>query len=83
MKFYSNFRYQNTEFFNTLQKAVDFAIKPKGSVQLTLIYSVRKYRHVPVRVIVNGRVYGKKHALSLGYPNLGAFGNDKFRKDNK
>jgi len=81
--FYTNFKYQYTRFFNNLNECIKDAKNPKNTLQLTLVYSVRDAGHYPIKAIVNGRVYGNKHAQKLGFKNVVDFGKNKFAELNK
>jgi hypothetical protein len=79
MQFYSDFKYQYTCFFNTLEDCVNASMKPKNSLQRVFIYSVQKHSAKIVRVIINGRVYGLKHARRQGFKNLPEFSSHQFK----
>lgn len=68
MKFYSYFQFENTKFYPTIQEAIEKANKISS-----IIYSVHPTVHIPIRCIVNGRVYMRKHWIKLGFKNPVAF----------
>ena len=72
MRFYSNFRYQYTDYSNTIDKAIK-----KANQSISIIYSANDGNHSPIRVIINGRVYMRKHWVKLGYKNPRAFISSK------
>jgi hypothetical protein len=73
MKYYSHFRYQYTEFSNTIDKAISGAKNKTYSV----IYSVQRNRHLPIRCIINDKVYMRKHWVKLGFKNPSEFNRNK------
>ncbi len=83
MKFYSNFRYQYTHFFPSLDACIKATNKGKKATQLDYVWQVKDNSHVIVKAIINGRIYGKKHAFNNGFKSLVAFSKARFLELNK
>lgn len=80
MPFYHNFKYQYTTFHKNVGLCIEATKLPKNIPALSFIYSVntKSRTHTIVRAIVNGRVYGRKHAQRMGFKSLKEFAHAQF-----